>query len=251
MQRNISSLIGYSLGATDGEIGKVDEFYFDDKNWSIRYLIVETGSWLNGRKVLIAPQSVKSTDSDAKEFFVNLSKELIKTSPDIDTDKPVSSQQEISLYGHYAWDRYGGGGFYAGGSAPFLNTPLIIDEKVFKEADNNDDRKDDDLHLRSTNALTGYHIHATDGDIGHVNDFIIDDKTWEVLYFVIDTHNWFGGKKVLVNVKHITDIQWENSKIILDISMEGVKECEVFDESDYDHIEQTDSSSKQPRETSL
>ncbi len=235
MQRNIKSLIGYSLQAKDGEIGRIDEFYFDDENWSIQYLIVQTGSWLNGRKVLIAPQSVERTDSEAKKFHINLSKELIKTSPDIDTDKPVSGQQEISLYGHYAWDRYGGGGFYAGGSAPFLNTPVIIDEKILKETGSNHARKDDDLHLRSTNALTGYHIHATDGEIGHVNDFIIDDKTWQVLYFVIDTHNWFGGKKVLVDVKNITDIQWENSKIILDISMEDVKNCELFEESDYDY----------------
>lgn len=114
MKRNIKSLIGFTIGATDGEIGKVTEFYFDDETWTIRYLIVETGSWLFGRKVLISPIALLTPDWENKIFPINLTKEQIKNSPDIDTERPVSRQQELDMYAHYPWGTYWGSGFYAG-----------------------------------------------------------------------------------------------------------------------------------------
>ncbi len=205
MQLNIKSLIGYSMEATDGDIGKVEEFYFEDTTWVIRYIILKTGNWFLYRKVLIAPQAIVKRDAEPGTFPVNLSKEQIRTSPNIDTDKPVSQQQDLQLYGHYAWQKYGGGGFYAGGSAVMDNHP-IIDEKLVTEADTNDKRSDDDLHLRSTKTIMGYHIHASDGDFGHVSDFIFDDANWQIRYLVVDTHNWFDGKKVLIETGTIKEI---------------------------------------------
>jgi len=236
MQRNIKSLIGFSLEANDGEIGKVDEFYFDDSTWDIRYIILKTGGWLFGRKVLIAPQAVEKIDWDKSNFAVNLTKEKIENSPDIDTDKPVSRQQEISLYGHYDWQRYGGSGFYAGASAPFLNTPIIIDETVTGEADSNDDRKEENVHLRSTDTVISYHIYATDGEIGHVNDFIINTATWQLLYLVVDTHNFFGGKKVLIPLEEVIEIQWSASKVMVNLTMASIKDADAFNESAYNHV---------------
>jgi uncharacterized protein YrrD len=236
MQLNINSLIGNSMEATDGDIGKVEEFYFDDDTWTVRYLVVKTGNWLSGREVLIAPQALIKDCWMAGRFPINLTKELIKDSPDIDTDKPVSRQQEIALYGHYAWERYGGSGFYAGGSAGFLTTPFpILDEKVIKETDNNGKKPNYDSHLRSTKIVTGYHIHAVDGEIGHVHDFIIDKNTWQIVFLVVDTHNWFGGKKVLVPVTNIKEVQWENSKVIINETKESIKNREVFEESHFFH----------------
>ncbi len=129
MQRNIKSLIGYRMEATDGDIGTVEEFYFEDSTWAIRYLIVKTGNWFLYRKVLIPPQAIVKKNMGPGIFPVNLSKEQINTSPDIDTDKPVSRQQDIELYGHYAWQMSCGSGFYAGGSAAALDNDPIIDEK--------------------------------------------------------------------------------------------------------------------------
>ena len=234
MQRNIKSLIGYSMEATDGEIGKVEEFYFEDTTWLIRYLIVKTGNWVIYRKVLIAPQAIVVRDAAPGIFPVNLNKEQIRSSPDIDTDKPVSRQQNMQLYGHYAWQGYGGSGFYAGGSANMDEDP-IIDEKVMKEADTNDKRSDDDLHLRSTKKIMGYHIHASDGDFGHVSNFIFDDANWQIVYLVVDSHNWFGGKQFLIETGTIKEIQWENSKIIVNISINAIKESTLFDESQFKH----------------
>lgn len=185
--------------------------------------------------MLISPQVIVKRDAGPGIFPVNLSKEQIRTSPDIDTDKPVSRQQDMQLYGHYAWQRYGGSGFYAGGSAAAMDNVPIIDEKIMKEADPNDKRSDDDLHLRSTKTIMGYHIHASDGDFGHVSDFIFDDANWQIMYLVVDSHNWFDGKKFLIETGTIKEIQWENSKVILNISINAIKDCPVFDESQFNH----------------
>jgi len=238
MQLNINSLIGNKMEATDGDIGNVEEFYFDDDTWAIRYLVVKTDTWLSGREVLIAPQALIKDSWMVGRFPINLTKELIKNSPDIDTDIPVSRQQEIALYGHYAWERYGGNGFYAGASAPFMITPFpILDEKIIKETDSNsnDEKPDYDTHLRSTKIITGYHIHAIDGEIGHVNDFIIDTETWLIISLVVDTHNWFGGKKVLIPVANIKEVQWENSKVIIKETKDAIKNSVVFEEADFFH----------------
>jgi sporulation protein YlmC with PRC-barrel domain len=203
MERNINSLINYNITATDGMIGEVGEFYFDDQSWKIRYLIVKTGNWLSERKVLISPDVIIKQPWTSGLFPVNLTKEQVKNSPDIDTDKPVSRQQEIELYGHYQWESYWGSGFYGGGSLGVSMPFPVVGRKVLIEADKKDKHSDDDIHLRSIQRVNGYHIHAVDGEIGHVHDFIINDKDWQIISIVIYTHNWFGGKKVLIPVGHI------------------------------------------------
>ncbi len=115
MKRTIKNLMGFTMGATDGEIGKVKDFYFDDVTWTIRYLVVETGNWLSNRKVLISPEALLQVDWANETFPVNLTKEQIKKSPDVDTDQPVSRQHEMELYTHYPWTNYWGGGIWAGG----------------------------------------------------------------------------------------------------------------------------------------
>lgn len=235
MQRSIKSLIGCSIEATDGNIGEVAEFYFEDSTWMIRYLIVETGNWFLNRKVLISPYALLKRDKETCILPVNLSREQIKTSPDVDTDKPVSRQQDLELYGHYAWPAYAGSGFYAGGAEAVMDDAPIIDEKILTEADANDKRSDDDLHLRSTKTITGYHIHAIDGDFGHVSDFIVDDSNWKIMFLVVDSHNWFGGKKYLIETNAVKEIQWDNSKVVLNITKAGIEDCSLFDESQFNY----------------
>jgi sporulation protein YlmC with PRC-barrel domain len=235
MQRNINSLIGYNLEGTDGEIGKVTDFYFDDDTWTIRYLILQTGNWFSGRDVLISPEALVKSIWKPGIFPVNLTKDQILNSPDIDTDKPVSRQQEIELYGHYLWQPYWGSDFYAGGLWGIPSSAPVIDQKIVKETDENDKRSKDDRHLRSTHEVTGYHIHAIDGEIGHVKDFIMDDRTWQIVWLVVDTHNWIGGKKVLIPVRHIKEVQWENSKVVADETVDSVKNSIAFDGSEFVH----------------
>jgi uncharacterized protein YrrD len=232
MKHNVKRLIGYTLGATDGEIGKVKDFYFDDETWTIRYLIVETGSWLSGRKVLISPEAVLTPADNEEAFPVNLTKEQIKNSPDIDTEKPVSRQQEMKLYEYYPWTSYWGGGLWAGGigtTGMVMPRPVSIEQAVQKEDDTAGKETDVDPHLRSTDKVTGYSIKATDGEIGDVEDFIIDDSSWKIHFLVVDTGNWFPGKKVLISPKWIKEIKWETSTVIVNASVERVKNSPEYD----------------------
>ena len=233
MERNIKSLAGYNLKASNGEIGDVKEFYFDDEIWKIRYLVIKTGGWLSGREVLIVPHAIKNIDWLNRFFNVALTKKQIENSPDIDTHKPVYRQQEIELYDHYAWEGYWLSGYYPMGylgvSVPFPS----IDQKDQLPPSGDEKGGKDDLHLRSTENVTGYHVHAKDGDIGHINDFVFDDQTWQLLSLVIDTHNWFGGKKVIIAIEHILKVDWENSKVYIDITISAVKKSKQFEEAKF------------------
>lgn len=230
MQRNVKSLIGFTMGATDGEIGKVDEFYFDDKTWTIRYLVVKTGGWLSERKVLISPAALKEPDWENETFPVNLTKEQVKHSPDIDTEKPVSRQQELALYNYYEWP-YGdpvGAGFYGGmGMLGMVETRVPFEEHI---AARKNEGHPGDPHLRSTSEVTGYKIHATDGEIGDVEDFILDD-TWKIRYLIVDTGNWFPGKKVLMSPEWIQDVKWATSSVYVDVPVAAVKNSPEYDPS--------------------
>lgn len=232
MQRTSSNLIGNNLGATDGEIGKVEDFYFDDQTWTIRYLIVKTGSWLSGREVLISPQALLKHSWESGIFPVSLTREQVRNSPAIDTQRPVSRQHEEQLADYYAWQPYWGTAFVPGHvwgiipPTPVINPGLIMEPDAIKKSSGNP-------HLRSCHKVTGYHIHATDGDIGHVNDYILDDQTWQISYMVVDTHNWIGGKKVLIAVRHIKEVEWGNSKVVADLTVDAIKNSIAVDQWDY------------------
>lgn len=223
MKRKIKSLIGFTIHATDGEIGKVKEFYFDDRTWTIRYLIVETGSWLFGRKILLSPQALLTPDWEKHTFPVNLTKAQIKGSPETDTDKPISRQHEMDLYGYYPWGNYYWGSDMGIGNMG-MSYPISIQLAIQKEADKSvADKSDEDPHLRSTDAVTGYNIKATDGEIGDVEDLIINDQTWAIDYMEVDTGNWFPGKKVLIAPKWIKEMNWETASVVVHASEDQVK----------------------------
>lgn len=233
MERNVSSLIGCNIEAKNGIIGKLEEFYFDDESWTIRYLIVKTGSWLSGREVLISRVALKNRDWLNKTIPVNLTKKQVQNSPDIDTKKPVSRQQEANLFGHYQWENYWGTGFYANGSMGVSMPFPSIDRKILIAPDEDRKNPDNDIHLRSTDRITGYYIHASDGEIGHVKDFVIDDQLLQLLFFVVDTHNWVGGKKVLIPVNEIKKVDWSTSEVFLNITVDEVQNSRLFEETEF------------------
>jgi uncharacterized protein YrrD len=215
------TLAGCKLHSLDGEIGKVDEFYFDDKHWTVRYLVANTGNWLTGRLVLISPYALKAVDKDGQTVAVNLTKKQIEESPSLDTDKPVSQQFEVSYYGYYGWPTYWGGTFMWG------HYPYIVrDPERWKITAQ--EKKTWDLNLRSTHEVRGYHIQAKDGEIGHVEDFIIDDETWAIRYLIIDTQNWWPGKKVLLSPKWIHRVSWSESKAFIDLPRETIKQSPEY-----------------------
>jgi len=220
---NGKTLNGYKLNGLDGELGKVKEFYFDDKYWTIRYLVANTGGWLTGRQVLISPYSLVAVDKEAEQIDIDLTKKQIEGSPLLESDKPVSQQFEISYYGYYGVPMYWAGakmwGYY-----PYI----VRDRKKWREP--SPDEKVWDPHLRSTYSVSGYNIQANDGEIGHIEDFIIDDETWAIQYLVIDTKNWWLGKKVLVSPRSIDHVIWSESKLFVNLSREVIKQSPEYTE---------------------
>jgi len=223
MKRSLNSLVGYTIGASDGEIGKVKEFYFDDKTWTIRYLIVETGTWLSGRKVLIAAEMLLTPDWIKGIFPVNLTKEQVKNSPDINTEEPVSRQEEAIWQSYYLSTNYWSNGFYEGGM------PYYMHEVINDAQDKGLPQKTEHLsHLRSSAKVTGYNIMATDGLIGEVKDFIVNDTDWRINFLVVDTGHWLPGKKVILSPKLIDEIDWATSEVSVRTTIKHVKDSPEY-----------------------
>jgi sporulation protein YlmC with PRC-barrel domain len=217
MQQPVSDLKGYALGATDGEIGSVSDFLFDDSFWAVRYLVADTTKWLPGRRVLISPIALGRIDWHKKVIPVSLTRDQVKNSPDIDS-RDFSRDQESAYFDYYGWPYYWVGGqvwgaeISPGGLAAAQKT---VSERLQEEAG--------DTSLRSAAELTGYHIEATDGAIGHAEDLVIDDETWEVRYLIVDTQNWWPGKKVLVSPEWIDRISWDDAKVYVDLSRQAIQ----------------------------
>jgi len=214
---------GYKLDSLDGEIGTVKEFYFDDRHWAIRYLVANAGNWLTGRQVLISPYALVAVNNEKQHIEINLTNKQIEESPSLDSDKPVSRQFEDAYNGFYGWPTYWGGPFMWG-AYPYI----VRDPEKWKEYTHGE--KAWDPHLRSTFYVSDYHIQAADGEIGHVEDFIIDDETWAIRYLIIDTSNLWLGKKVLVSPKWIESISWNESKVFVNLSREAIKQSPEYTE---------------------
>jgi len=223
MLSKAKTLKGYRLESLDGEIGKVKEFYFDDRHWTVRYLVADTGNWLTSRQVLISPYALNSVIKSEKHLSVELTKKQIEDSPSLESHKPVSLQFEDYYYCYYGWPAYWTGSSVWGDS-PYIERNRNKWRASTKGA------KAWDRHLRSTYEVTGYHLQALDGEIGHIEDFIIDDETWAIRYLIINTGNWWPGKKVLVSPQWIERVSWSESKVFVNLSRDTIKESPEYTE---------------------
>jgi uncharacterized protein YrrD len=219
----IKMLKGYQLHSLDGKIGEVKEFYFDDHHWVVRYLVADTGHWLTDRQVLISPYALAGVNESERTISVELTRKQIEDSPSLDSDKPVSRQFEEEYYGFYGWPMYWGGP-YMWGAYP----GLVRDRE--KQAEPPPALKAWDPYLRSSHSVTGHIVEASDGEIGHVDDFILDDESWAVRYLVVDTGNWWPGKRVLVSPRWIESVSWDKSKVFVDLSRETIRQSPEYDE---------------------
>lgn len=231
MQESVKDLNGKAIVATDGEIGRVSDFYFDDKSWTIRYLIARTGSWFHGKDVLLSPFAVGKANLSKEKLNVSLTKKQVEDSPSIDTDKPVSRQHEAKFHDYYGYPYYWSGPYLWG--EMYYPQLADADRMVVKER-RAEQEETGDLHLRSAAAVTGHYIEATDGDIGHVADFIIDDESWEIRYMVVDTTNWLPGKKVLIAPRWIHQVSWDNSKVYVNLSREAIENAPEYRPAAFD-----------------
>ena len=187
---------GLTIAATDGDIGSVNDLYFDDLSWTIRYLVVDTGTWLPGRQVLISPLSVRRVDD---KILVDLTRNQVQNSPPVEADKPVNRQQEEAIARYYDQRYYWEGPYRWGllaypGMPPVPTAPIPADAMGEAMAARERETPSGDPTLRSSRDVTGYYIAALDGEIGHVDDFLVEDRAWAIRYLLVATRNWWPGK---------------------------------------------------------
>jgi len=198
---------------------------FEDAHWMIRWLVVDTGHWLPGRKVLLPPSALGHPDVHARRFPVKLTMQRVKDSPEIDTERPVSRQMEDHIYDFYGWERYWMGAM----ASPFVAPLYVPGSGALEHVSAKPQSTHDDPHLRSIAAVTGYHIHATDGGMGHVEDFLVEDASWRIRYLVVDTKNWWPGQQVLISPRTVRNIDWADRSIHLNISRQRIKHGRAYD----------------------
>jgi hypothetical protein len=233
--RSLESLRGYALRATDGEIGQVTEFYFDDLHWVVRYIVINTGGWF-GPEVLIAPQAFRSADWAARVIDVNLTRAQVRNSPSVDLHQPISRQYEARYHAYFGYSPYWGGPGTWAATAPTagaLPDPILAAQRAAAAIEDAERARRSldhppppiDSRLRSNKDVCGYHIQATDGEVGHVDDFIADDATWELRYIEIDTSNWIGGRSILIPRSALRDVDWPNRQLRVRVTRERIEKC--------------------------
>ncbi len=232
MLRSVKDFHRYHIMATDGEIGKADDLLFDDREWRLRHLVIDTGHWLPDRKVLIPPSKLGRPDGVLHTFPVNLTKQQIEDSPTVDTDEPVSRQHEAKLFEYYGLQPYWVSGITGGAFPPAI---YPADEEAGQEQEESTGKKPEedtgDPHLRSTNEVEGYHIRAVDDQVGHIEDFVIDDHTWTVRYLVVDTRDWLPGRLILVATTWITGVSWDESRVYVSLTKDAIEKSPEWDPS--------------------
>jgi hypothetical protein len=231
-----SALKGYAIEASDGRIGTVKTFLFDDATWKIRWLVIDTGHWLSGRQVLVHPSAIGTPDHGRQHLPVRLSKAQVNASPGIEQDRPVTMQMQNDLYSYYGWDPYWGSNFYGppgfglGWGTMYNRGQAYPGAGAGRDAETMQMNSDDgDPHLRDMNAIRGYHIHATDGSIGHVENFLLDDADWDIRYLIVDTRNWWPGVHVLISPYAVKEIGWSEQQVRLDVTRDQVKTSPPWD----------------------
>ena len=225
MLRSVNEITGYVISVKDGEIGRCKDFLFDDEFWTVRYMVADTGKWLPGRKVLISPIALGEPDWLNRRFDVKMTKEEIESSPMLDEDAPVSRRYEKKYFTHYYWPYYWSGDSVWGAS-PYPPAAPVPPPKEIEEESAEDPEK---CHLRSVKEVTGYHIRAEDGEVGHVEDFILDEETWTIRYTVVDTRNWLPGRKVLVSPQWIVSVDWVEKQVAVNLTTGAVKDSPEYD----------------------
>lgn len=224
-----ADLNGATIAAKDADIGSVRDLYLDDTSWAIRYLVVDAGGWLSGRSVLISPISISRIEHSGR-IAVTLNREQVRNSPPVDSDRPVSRRYESDYFAYYGFPPYWGGPMLWGmGAYPTAPIPPSVETpREAQLAQRERDAHDDD-HLRSANEVRGYRVNATDGEIGHIEDLVVDDRDWAVRYLIVDTRNWWPGKKTLVSPAWTQSVSWAQGEIHFKVTRQVIRDSPAYD----------------------
>jgi hypothetical protein len=233
MLQVISALKGYAIEASDGRIGTVNDFLFDSEIWKVRWLVVDTGTWLTERKVLVHPAAIVRSDHERQAFAVKLTKAQVEESPSILQDQPVSRRMEHQLYHYYGWDPILWSSHAGAIAAPLSSAaPDFSATSMRAPANLEPNPNAEDPNLRSVAEVLGYRIDATDGEIGHLENFLIHSTAWSIAYLIVDTRNWWPGKHVLMSPHAVKEINWFEHRVRLDVARDKVKASPPWDPLD-------------------
>ncbi len=236
----VSGLEGCQVRASDGDVGVVKDFLFDDETWTIRWVAIDTGHWLPGRQVFIHPSAIAPLTLPPKpslpmisprptlELTVNLTRNEIEAGPHASEGEPVTSDMEALLYDYYGWDPYWGATHFGAAVLPNAEAK-IVDDAARRDADAEIPPVDGVNRLHSVVEFKGYYVHALDGDIGHVENVLADDVNWEIRYLVIATRNWWPGKIVQLAPYAVKDIDWFGERINMNVTRDQVRSAPAWD----------------------
>jgi hypothetical protein len=235
MIRSVKHMQKFEIEATDGRIGSVDDLYFDDERWAVRYIVVDTGAWLPGRRVLISPLSVTRCDWGEQRLRLSITRDRVRNSPGVEEHRPVSRQFEADYLDYYGYPYYWGHpGLWGAYPHPMVPPP---EDLARQRADASEARRRaieaGDAHLRSASRVLGYGIRTSDGSLGHVENFLFDDQSWAIRYLVVDTSNWWFGKHVLVAPEWISDISWADRTVTVELDRELLKSAPEYDRAEH------------------
>lgn len=225
---NASALKGYPIKATDGELGTVCDLMYEESNWAIRWVVVDTGDWLSGRLVVLPVAVVGQPDPEAHCVPARLTMKQVEQSVGVDSVRTGNSdsldcEQENLPQGrdHYIW------GHHDGNTPPAIALdPRVLSGATRATADMAVARGDG--HVSSISAITGYSIEATDGHIGHAEDFLIDTALWQVRYLIVHTSRWWPSEKLLVSPLSVERIDRHESTIHIAETRQRVKDSPPY-----------------------
>jgi len=239
MLRKLKNLEGFNVHGRDEDLGKVKDFYFDQHLFVLRYIVVDTGSWLKKEKTLISTEAFEKINYSAKEILVDLSSADLEEAPSLDKNKPVSKMMEKRVVKHFDWPIYWSSPHPSDG--PPIQAGTIMREKLFdseKLLDEEKQMKEEEIesNLRSFNEVRGYHIQAEDKEFGHLEDIFVDEENWVIRYLLIDTRNILPGKDVLIAPEWLQNISWNQEKIFVSKSKEEIKNAPEYKEEKGDYL---------------
>ena len=236
----VSGLMGCAVQASDGEVGAVKDFLFDDETWKIRWMVVDAGHWLPGRRVFIHPSAIAPLTLPPKPTLpmmsmgetltltVNLTRSQIEAGPHAHVDEPVTRDMEALLYDHYGWDPFWGASYFGPTLLPNAEAQLVR-EAARRAAEAETPPLDGADHLHSVSEFKGYTVHALDGDIGHVENLFADDANWDIRYLVIATRNWWPGKIVQLSPYAVKDVDWFGEQVNMNVTRDQVRSAPAWD----------------------
>ena len=207
MSMKVSELRGDDVLARDGSVGTLHDVYFDDAGWVVRYMVVDTGRWVPGQRILIAPDSVEGALSDPGKLRVGATLEQLRAAPGADDAPPVAEQQRLATAKAFGPPYYW--------TSPALWAAASAGGSVEATAG--------DPHLRSSVEVIGYDVEARDGPAGRIEDIVIDAATWRIQDLVVDTTRWWPGGEVRVHPQYVERIDWAERKVRLLLTQEQVK----------------------------